>query len=124
MRGGSNWAAVPILTLGIDAWCYGVAWMSGRYPALINVLNQEKYEALSAQGKQEVVAILQRFMYWFTTVWTVFSVLLATFDSQNFIVAALVLAIVSEGVLGIGLIVETTRRVDQLHESEHRRALK
>ena len=119
MRGGSNWAAVPIITVSIDAWCYGMAWVSGRYPASLNVPNQEKYDMLSAEDKQEVVAVVQRFTYWFTAVWTVFSVLLVASDSQSFIVVALVLAMISEGALGIGLIFKITRKINQLHESEY-----
>jgi len=58
-----HWMLLPIVGGGTVAIMYGAAWLIGRSPSWINTPNQERYDALDAADKRDVVAHVQVVLY-------------------------------------------------------------
>lgn len=63
--------AVPITGIAVlvASVPYGGAWLIHRVPSLLNVPNQDAYDALSTTDQREVVAGTRPFFFWSATIW-------------------------------------------------------
>lgn len=72
--------AVPLsaVALLVAAFFYGLVGAVQRYPSLLNLPNQDAYDALLQADQQEVIEqCVAPFFYWSAAAWMVTSVLLA-----------------------------------------------
>ena len=59
-----RWLLLPAATTVVALALYGSAWMIGRRPSSLNVLSRAKYDVLTRPDKEQVVAVVQRRLYW------------------------------------------------------------
>ena len=57
------WLQLPLVGISLAALLYGIAWALPKKPAWVNTPNPKAYEALSTDGKHEVIGVVQRFLY-------------------------------------------------------------
>lgn len=114
-----RWLLLPFVALAVTAGLYGLAWAAGHGASVMNVPDRARYRALPASGQAEVVAMVQRYVYWTAAAMTV---LLAILQYAVYLGSLTVLGLVGGVLIIAGLLLSAYglhramgRRVDALH---------
>jgi len=108
----------PLFALLPVALHYGAAWWVQYAPSSLNMPNQAAYDALSDEDQQRVVACTLPYFYGSATLWAGFGIISTVVPETTFLVVALVLASIVEGVLAVRvLLLKTPRKVRELRDA-------